>query len=169
MIQIAPGISISFASMKRRAGPVHKFLKQRGILTRFITFYKHPYLQGYCDIKLDGAENTIGVPSIPIFPELSSDDQEKIIQKKISKYWRYKDGGRIFTSQKRVFHMEISISSIRMSDAESERIWRNDQIDALRQSQYLSSAAQKKYFEKVIKAEFPKLTQVFISSVYSQQ
>ena len=43
-----------------------------------------------------------------------------------------------------------------MSDAESLRIWRNDQIDALRQSQYLSSAAQKKYFEKVIKVEFPK-------------
>ena len=32
-----------------------------------------------------------------------------------------------------------------MSDAESLRIWRNDQIDALRQSQYLSSAAQKKF------------------------
>ena len=53
-------------------------------------------------------------------------------------------------------HGKYSISSIRMSDAESLRIWRNDQIDALRQSQYLSSAAQKKYFEKVIKVEFPK-------------
>ena len=61
----------------------HKFLKQRGILTQvhYIPLYKHPYFAGLLgDIKLDGAEKYYkGCLSIPIFPELSSDDQEKII------------------------------------------------------------------------------------------
>lgn len=47
-----------------------------------------------------------------------------------------------------------AIESIRMEDAEPIRNWRNQQIDALRQSQSLSVAEQKEYFEREVLPEF---------------
>ena len=49
---------------------------------------------------------------------------------------------------------EYAISSIKLEDAESIRIWRNQQISALRQSSILSKDEQSSYFKKVIEPSF---------------
>jgi RimJ/RimL family protein N-acetyltransferase len=49
---------------------------------------------------------------------------------------------------------EYAISSIKLEDAESIRIWRNQQISALRQSSILSKDEQDSYFKKVIEPSF---------------
>jgi len=49
---------------------------------------------------------------------------------------------------------EYAISSIKLEDAEPIRIWRNQQISALRQSSILSKDEQRSYFEKVIEPSF---------------
>jgi len=49
---------------------------------------------------------------------------------------------------------EYAISSIKLEDAESIRIWRNQQISALRQSNILSKEEQNSYFNKVIEPSF---------------
>jgi RimJ/RimL family protein N-acetyltransferase len=49
---------------------------------------------------------------------------------------------------------EYSISSIMMEDAEPIRIWRNEQISALRQNQPLTKVDQVKYFRQIIENDF---------------
>jgi len=46
------------------------------------------------------------------------------------------------------------LTSIRMDDADEIMKWRNEQIDALRQSTPLTPIEQKEYFEKVVKPSF---------------
>ena len=62
---------------------VHKFLKNRGILTQvhYVPLYKHPYYEKENGkIQLPGAEQYFqGCLSIPIFPDLKEEEQEKII------------------------------------------------------------------------------------------
>ena len=61
----------------------HKFLKERGILTQvhYVPLYKHPYYEKENGkIQLPGAEQYFeGCLSIPIFPDLKEEEQEKII------------------------------------------------------------------------------------------
>ena len=61
----------------------HKFLKNRGILTQvhYVPLYKHPYYEKENGkIQLPGAEQYFqGCLSIPIFPDLKEEEQEKII------------------------------------------------------------------------------------------
>ena len=47
-----------------------------------------------------------------------------------------------------------AIESIRLEDAEPVRIWRNQQINVLRQSQSLTVDQQKEYFKKEVLPEF---------------
>jgi len=49
---------------------------------------------------------------------------------------------------------DYAIESIRLEDAEPVRIWRNQQIDVLRQSQSLTVDQQKEYFKKEVLPEF---------------
>ena len=49
---------------------------------------------------------------------------------------------------------DYNISSIHMEDAESIRLWRNDQMDALRQCKKISEIEQREYFEKNVVSEF---------------
>lgn len=49
---------------------------------------------------------------------------------------------------------EYSISSIKMDDAEPIRIWRNEQMSALRQNQPLTKTQQTNYFQKLIDNDF---------------
>ena len=51
---------------------------------------------------------------------------------------------------------DYSISSVRMEDSEKIRIWRNEQMDGLRQSSPLSVSHQKKYFNDFVLNEFIK-------------
>ena len=61
----------------------HKFLKNRGILTQvhYVPLYKHPYYEKENGkIQLPGAEQYFeGCLSIPIFPDLREEEQERII------------------------------------------------------------------------------------------
>ena len=50
---------------------------------------------------------------------------------------------------------EYLIESIRGSDAEKIRIWRNEQISALRQGKPLTKGEQSAYFDKLIGLDFP--------------
>ena len=49
---------------------------------------------------------------------------------------------------------EYAISSIKLEDAEPIRLWRNQQISALRQSNILSKDEQRSYFKNVIEPSF---------------
>ena len=49
-----------------------------------------------------------------------------------------------------------SLSPIRMEDSECIRKWRNDQITALRQKKPLSEKEQEKYFNEIVKSQFPQ-------------
>jgi hypothetical protein len=51
---------------------------------------------------------------------------------------------------------DYSLSSIRMEDSECIRKWRNDQITALRQKKPLSEKEQAKYFNEIVKFQFPQ-------------
>ena len=51
---------------------------------------------------------------------------------------------------------DYNISSVRMEDSEKIRIWRNEQMDGLRQSSPLSASHQKKYFNDFVLNEFIK-------------
>ena len=51
---------------------------------------------------------------------------------------------------------DYNISSVRMEDSEKIRIWRNEQMDGLRQSSPLSVSHQKKYFNDFVLNEFIK-------------
>ena len=61
----------------------HKFLKNRGIRTQvhYVPLYKHPYYEKENGkIQLPGAEQYFeGCLSIPIFPDLKEEEQERII------------------------------------------------------------------------------------------
>jgi len=49
---------------------------------------------------------------------------------------------------------EYSLLPIRKSDIENIRKWRNEQIDVLRQKNYLTKKEQEIYYEKIIKKSF---------------
>jgi RimJ/RimL family protein N-acetyltransferase len=52
------------------------------------------------------------------------------------------------------FSDDYSISSIMMEDAEPIRIWRNEQVSALRQNQPITKDEQVKYFRQIIENDF---------------
>lgn len=49
---------------------------------------------------------------------------------------------------------DYNISSIRKEDAEPIRLWRNDQLDALRQDKEISEVQQRDYFEEKVVSGF---------------
>ena len=51
---------------------------------------------------------------------------------------------------------EYELSSIRMEDSHCVRKWRNDQITALRQREPLTEKEQAKYFNEIVKPQFPQ-------------
>lgn len=61
----------------------HKFLKKKGILSQvhYVPLYRHPYYHDQNEeIRLPGAEKYFsGCLSIPLFPDLSLDDQDRVI------------------------------------------------------------------------------------------
>lgn len=64
----------------------------------------------------------------------------------------------------RIERYKYHLSSIRMEDAEEIRLWRNAQIDCLRQRNSLTSEAQDAYFRNVIQPEFesPSPNQILV-------
>ena len=52
---------------------------------------------------------------------------------------------------------EYSIASVRFLDSEPIRIWRNEQISALRQAKLLSKTEQIEYFTRVIEHDFNQM------------
>ena len=63
----------------------HKFLKERGVATQvhYVPLYRHPYyLERYGELQLPGAERFYqSCLSIPMFPTLSTQDQNDVVEK----------------------------------------------------------------------------------------
>ena len=62
----------------------HKFLKKRNVLTQvhYVPLYRHPYFERMMGrIRLPGAESFFkGCLSIPLYPNLSENDQDRVIE-----------------------------------------------------------------------------------------
>ena len=62
----------------------HKFLKKRNVLTQvhYVPVYRHPYFERMMGkIRLPGAESFFkGCLSIPLYPNLSENDQDRVIE-----------------------------------------------------------------------------------------